>query len=107
MTGIDLTEGTRGGWHIVSIKGRIDSTTAPELSSALLAAVAAYPQVAVDCSDVEYISSAGIASLLDGARAARGSQHQLMICAPNARVKQVFEISRLRDLLNVHDGLPS
>jgi len=107
MTTINLSENTRGAWHIVSIKGRVDSATAQELTSALLAAVAAHPQVAVDCSDVDYISSAGIASLLDGARAARGVDHRLMVCAPNPRVKQVFEIIRLRDLLDVHEELPS
>ena len=107
MTSINLTENTRGNWHIVCVKGRVDSETAPELTAVLLAAVAVHPHVAVDCSNIDYISSAGIASLLDGARAARGADHQLMVCSPNPRVRQVFEIIRLRDLLDVHDQLPS
>jgi len=96
----------RGAWHIISVKGRADSVTAGELTAALLAAIAAHPQVAVDCSGVEYISSAGLNSLLEGERAARAAHHQLRVCAPSPRVKQVLEISRLRDLLSVQEGLP-
>ena len=106
MSEIRLKEETRSQWHLIFVSGRADSVTAGELTRVLLAAVAAHPQVAVDCSELEFISSAGITSLLDGARAARGAHHQLIVCAPSPRVRQVFEISRLRDLLNVHEGLP-
>ena len=106
MTGMHLVTDTRGAWHIISVQGRVDSMTAEELKAALLTAVAANAQVAVDCSGVEFISSAGLASLLEGARAARGAHRELRVCAPNPRVKQVFEISGLRKLLDVHEGLP-
>jgi anti-sigma B factor antagonist len=106
MTVMHLTTDTRGDWHIVSVKGRVDSVTAGELTAALLTAVAANPQVAVDCSDVEFISSAGLASLLEGARAARSAHRQFRVCAPSQRVKQVFDITRVHELLNVHEVLP-
>lgn len=106
MTGIDLSAETRGDWHIISVKGRADNLTAGELTSMLLAAVAEHAQVAVDCSGVEYISSAGLTSLLEGVRAARGAHHQLRVCAPSPRVKQLLELSRVRDLFDVQEGLP-
>ena len=106
MTGMHLTTETRGPWHIIFVKGRADSVSAGELTGTLLAAVATHPQVAVDCSNVEFISSAGLGSLLEGARAARGAQHQFRVCAPSQRVKQVFDISHVHELLNVHEELP-
>lgn len=106
MTGLQLTTDTRGGWHVVSLRGRIDSMTADELTAALRAAVAAHRQVAVDCSDVEFISSAGLHSFWEGARAARSAEREFRLCAPSPRVKQILEVSRMRDLLNVHEGLP-
>lgn len=106
MTGMHVTMETRGIWHIVSVTGRVDSVTANELTAVLLTAVAGNAQVAVDCSGVEYISSAGLASLLEGARAARNPHRELRVCAPSQRVKQVFEISGLRDRLDVREALP-
>jgi anti-anti-sigma factor len=106
MTGMHIATEMRGAWHIVSVQGRVDSLNAGELTAALLAAVASNGQVAVDCSGLEYISSAGLASLLEGARAARNARHELRVCAPNPRVKQVFEISGLRNRLDVQEELP-
>jgi anti-sigma B factor antagonist len=106
MAGIQLASETRGAWHIISVKGRADSITAAELTTVLLAAVAAHPRVAVDCSNLDYISSAGLTSLIEGGRAARGIHHELQVCAPSPRVKQLFEISRLRDLLDIREALP-
>jgi anti-sigma B factor antagonist len=106
MTGMHLAADTRGSWHIISVKGRVDSVTANELTAVLLAAVGSNTQVAVDCSNVEYISSAGLASLLEGARTARSAHREFRVCAPSPRVKQVFEISGLRNLLDIHEGLP-
>jgi anti-sigma B factor antagonist len=97
---------TRGGWHIVSVQGRVDSLTAGELTDALLVAVKSNAKVAVDCSALEYISSMGIAALMEGARAARTAHSEFRICAPNQRVKQVFEITGLRNQLDVHEVLP-
>jgi anti-anti-sigma factor len=106
MTGMHIATDNRGGWHVLSVQGRVDSLTAGELTTALLVAVTANAQVAVDCSGLEYISSAGLASLLEGARAARNANHELRVCAPSLRVRQVFEISGLRNRLDVHEELP-
>jgi anti-anti-sigma factor len=106
MPGMNISTDTRGGWHVISVQGRVDSLTAGELNATLLAAVSAYPQVAVDCSSLEYLSSMGLASLMEGARAARTAHREFRICAPNQRVKQVFEITGLRSQLDVHEDLP-
>jgi anti-anti-sigma factor len=106
MAGPDVTEATRVGWHIVSVKGRVDGTNAQPLTAIFLAAVAAHPRVAVDCSAVDYISSAGIAAILDGARAARSAGAQFSICAPSPRVKQLLEVTKLNEQISVLAALP-
>ena len=106
MTGIQVKEETRGPWHIVSVEGRIDNFTADPLTTMLLAAVEAHQQVAVDCSAVNYISSAGLNCLLEGARSAREASRHFRVCAPSPRVRQVIDISRLNEVLNVHPELP-
>jgi len=106
MTGMQLATEDRGDWHVVSVRGRVDSVTASELTAMLLAAVAAHDLVAVDCSGIEYISSAGLASLLEGSRSARGAHRQFKVCSPGPRVKQVLEISGLRNLMDIQEELP-
>jgi anti-sigma B factor antagonist len=103
---IEITENMRDGWHIVHVKGRVDGLTAESLEKALIAAATAHPQVAVDCSAVDYISSAGLRSLLEGARAAQGVKHTFVVCSPSARVKQVFDISRMHQVLPIQAVLP-
>jgi anti-anti-sigma factor len=106
MSGMQIESQTRDNWRIISVRGRVDTLNAGELSAALLAAVSADSRVAVDCSGLEYISSMGLSSLMDAARAARNAQHEFAICAPSERVKQVFEITGLRSQFDVREDLP-
>ena len=106
MHTFEISESQRDGWHIVSVKGRVDAQTADLLEQALVSAGGAHPKVAVDCSAIEYISSAGLRSLLEGARAAQTAKATYVVCSPSARVKQVFDISRMHLVLPIQEGLP-
>ena len=106
MDTIVITDVARDGWHIVSVQGRVDGLTADQLEVVLKAAGAAHAQVAVDCSGVDYISSAGLRALLEGARAAQIAKHTFIVCSPSPRAKQVFDISRMHLVLTVRESLP-
>jgi anti-sigma B factor antagonist len=106
METIEISEATRDGWHVVAVRGRVDGLTADALEVALKAAVRAHPQVAVDCSAIEYISSAGLRSLLEGARAAQMAHQVFVVCSPSQRVKQVFDISRMHLVMPIQAVLP-
>ena len=72
---LDLKEENSGLVTVLSVKGRIDSTTAPKLDerlSALLGAASA--RVLMDFSQLEYISSAGLVALHSMALLSRGEQ---------------------------------
>lgn len=94
------------GWHIVTPQTRLDNETAGAFAATLAAALAAHARVAVDCAAVDYISSAGLGALLQGARAARAAERQFSVYRPSPRVRQVLEVSRLQDVLNTQDVLP-
>ena len=93
-------------WHIVTPQKRLDNETAEMFTAALLAALAVHVRVAVDCAVVDYISSAGLGALLEGARTARTTDRQFSVYRPSARVRQVLETSRLHDVLNIQEFLP-
>lgn len=106
MQNIEIDESERDGWHVVRVKGRVDGYTAETLEKTLTAAAGAHPKVAVDCSAIEYISSAGLRSLLEGARAAQASSRTFIVCSPSPRVKQVFDISRMHLVLPIQEAMP-
>jgi len=106
MDTIAISDVTRDGWHIVGVTGRVDGITADQLEVVLKAAGSAHAQVAVDCSGIDYISSAGLRALLEGARAAQIAGHTFIVCSPSARAKQVFDISRMHLVLTVRESLP-
>jgi anti-anti-sigma factor len=106
MDTIEISETARDEWHVVAVKGRVDGLTADLLERALLTAVGAHPKVAVDCSAIEYISSAGLRSLLEGARAAQIAGQAFVVCAPSHRARQVFDISRMHLVMKIQEALP-
>ncbi|HUR32940.1 MAG TPA: STAS domain-containing protein [Vicinamibacterales bacterium] len=106
MDVMHIGESTRDGWQVVAVTGRVDGLTAATLEGALTAAAGQHDRVAVDCSGIEYISSAGLRALLEGARVAQAANHTFTVCAPSPRVKHVFDISRMHLVLHITETLP-
>jgi anti-sigma B factor antagonist len=88
--------------HIVAIAGNLDSTTSPEAQKALDAVVAGATTVALDFSELDYISSAGLRVLLGAAKKLRGSGGTLRMFGLNQSVREVFEISGFSAILAVY-----
>jgi len=102
---MQVTERSRGRWHVVAVAGRADNTTAPSLTAALRHAIASHSHVAVDCSGIDYISSAGIGALVEGTVAARRAGRCLTMCAPSPRVQQVLKVTKLDTVLDIEPTL--
>ena len=81
---------------VVVVQGEVDLYTSPQLRSAILKAVpAAAGGVAVDLSEVSYIDSSGVATLVEGLRSARKHGKTFTLVAPSPAVLQVLELTRL------------
>jgi anti-anti-sigma factor len=103
---IQVTEETRAGWCIVSVRGRLDAEGADEVETALRAAIARCAKVAANFGGVEYISSAGLRAVIQAARAAQGQDVEFTICSLTAHVKKVFDMSGLHQILHLRGELP-
>ena len=88
--------------HIVGIVGSLDSTTSPEAQKQLDAVVASAKKVALDFSQLDYISSAGLRVLLGAAKKLRASGGTLAMFGLNQSVREVFEISGFSAILTVY-----
>jgi anti-anti-sigma factor len=90
--------------HIVAITGSLDSTTSPEAQKSLDAVVAGAKKVALDFSQLDYISSAGLRVLLGAAKHLRASGGKLGMFGLNQSVREVFEISGFATILSVYQS---
>jgi anti-sigma B factor antagonist len=103
---MEIKQESRGGWCVVAVTGRADATTADALEAALVSAVQANAKVAVDFSGLDYISSAGLRSILQGARAAQESKAEFMVCSPKPNTKTVLDVSGMQHVVRIEANLP-
>lgn len=89
---------------IVSINGRLDAVSAPEFQNALLGFIdEGVTKLLLDFGGVDYISSAGLRSILVVAKKLRTGQGELSVAMLQNTVKEVFEISGFSSILPVFD----
>ena len=101
---MQISTRTSNDIHIVAITGSLDSTTAPEAQKSLDAVVGGARKVALDFSQLDYISSAGLRILLGAAKQLRGKGGTLGMFGLNQSVREVFEISGFSSILSVYQS---
>ncbi|MEQ1885457.1 MAG: STAS domain-containing protein [Bryobacteraceae bacterium] len=103
---LDITTAEQSGWFVVKAAGRADAVTAQSLEDALQAAAGEHQKIALDLSGLAYISSAGLRSVLQGARAAQTNNAEYVVCSCTPPVLKVFEMSGMQNVLRILKGLP-
>ena len=84
----------------LSVEGRIDTTTAPQLEAELKKELGGVTELQLDFSGVEYISSAGLRVLLS-AQKVMNRQGSMRLVGVSAEVMEVFEITGFADILTI------
>ena len=86
----------------VTVKGRVDSTTADKLRDCLTGMVqTGAARLVIDLKEVTYISSAGFRTLLITARAVEQAKGKLALCGVGGEVKRLFDIASFTDLFTI------
>ena len=101
---MQISTRTSNDIHIVAITGSLDSTTSPEAQKSLDAVVAGAKKVALDFSQLDYISSAGLRILLGAAKQLRAKGGTLGMFGLNQSVREVFDISGFSSILSVYQS---
>ncbi len=93
---------------VVAIKGSIDSLNADQLTTACAEPVGrGRVHLVADFSEVTYVSSAGLRSLLATVKDCRRHGGDLRIAALQPQVERVLAISGFTNILKVFTGLDS
>ena len=83
---------------VVSLEGRLDTTTSPQLETELQNAIGETSSLVLDFEKLEYISSAGLRVLLM-AQKTMAPKGEMKIRNVNETVMEVFEITGFSDIL--------
>lgn len=93
---LDLTSRREGDDVHVRVAGEVDLHTSPVLRERLLALLDHGPQrVIVDLSEVAYVDSSGVGTLVELKRRLDRSGGRVVLVGMQPRVRSVFEITRL------------
>ena len=96
---MEIKTKAEGNRLTISVAGRVDTVTAPELEAGLKFGDAT--SVVIDLGNVPYMSSAGLRLLLTAHKTMLGKGGELQIANVQPSVKEVFDITGFSDILNL------
>ena len=97
MTIEKMMNGTAATLKII---GRLDTSTAPELEAAIDGCIAGIKDLVLDCSALEYVSSAGLRVILK-AQKMMNAQGAMKLTHVNETIMEVFDITGFADILTI------
>lgn len=94
--------------EIIVIKGRLDVTTTQDLEKTFTDLFnAGKNKMLIDCTELDYISSAGLRTLLTAAKTSKKVDGKIVLANLNTNVKQIFEISGFTSIFDIFDSMQS
>ncbi|MDR3156712.1 MAG: STAS domain-containing protein [Lactobacillales bacterium] len=84
----------------VILKGRVDTTTAPQLNT-IEEKLDGSEDVTINLNDIEYISSAGLRFFLKTEKKMRAGGGSQVLTHVSDEVMEIFEISGFADILTI------
>jgi stage II sporulation protein AA (anti-sigma F factor antagonist) len=87
---------------VVRPQGRLDSVTSADFERDLLRNIdSGATRVLIDFSKLDYISSAGLRSVLLAAKRIRACGGRMSLCSLNRQIAEVFDISGFSSILDI------
>lgn len=91
---------------LITVNGRVDSSTAPDLEQVLEERTGeGRYNLVLDMSDVDYLSSAGLRALVATLRACKKRGGDVRIANPSERVSEVMSLAGLDALFEMYDDV--
>lgn len=99
-----VTEKRVDGIAFAMVEGRLDAATSPEFDRWYVArpATPPTPRLVLDFSRLDYISSAGLRSLLAAAKKARSTGGVIEICGASDLIAEVLGVSGFLTIFTVY-----
>jgi anti-sigma B factor antagonist len=103
---VQVTTRRLGKIAIIDVSGDIDLAHSPQMRSALLHELKDLktPRLVLNLTAVRYIDSSGIASLIEGLKAARDAKARFILFGLNTTVREVMQLSKLVNIFEIVDN---
>jgi anti-sigma B factor antagonist len=103
---VQISARQSAGGVILDVSGDIDLANSPAMRKVLLGEIKEKktPKVFLNLKNVRYIDSSGIASLVEGLKAARDAGTRLILFGLSGAVREVMELSRLQRIFEIHEN---
>jgi len=99
-----LDSSPRGDWTVLSVTGELELATAPRLRQAVVGLVGeGHVDIVLDLSGVDFVDSIGLGVIVSVLKRVRGRDGRLVVAGPVPRVRALFELTRLDEIVAVHD----
>ncbi|HWT64886.1 MAG TPA: STAS domain-containing protein [Terracidiphilus sp.] len=96
------------GKTVLHVSGRMDADNATQFEKQCEACISeGIRSLVIDLVDLRYVSSMGLRSFVAIAQELQQKGGELRICRLTGLVQQVFEITRLNQVLHLHDSVES
>ncbi len=103
---MEISQENTNGIQIFSVRGSLDSNTSPELETQIYSALeSGERKLILNLENLDYISSAGIRVMLKTTKDLKRMEGNIVLCALQDYVKEVFDIAGFDGYLNIENNL--
>ena len=95
-----IEKNLNGAELTVTIIGRLDTITAPQLEAEFKQSITGVEKLVLDFASLEYLSSAGLRVLLT-AQKVMNKQGEMVIKNVNDTINEIFEVTGFIDILTI------
>lgn len=100
---VQIHTSQEGKATVVQLQGKVDATSAPSVEQALVGVIdQGEKKLVIDCANLDFISSAGLRSLLLAVKKMKAAGGAIALAALQPHVKEVFDISGFSSLFVIH-----
>lgn len=92
---------TDGNTSVIYVSGRLDSVTAPEFDSQIVETVDSPRDLVIDCSGLEYISSAGLRSFITVLKRTKAEGRALTVCNLSTAIRTIFDMTGFTGIFKI------
>lgn len=97
---MNIDKSLQGKKLTLSIAGRLDTVTAPELEKEIKASLGGVEELVMDFKNLDYVSSAGLRVLLM-AQKTMNAQGSMKVINVSDTINEIFEVTGFSDILTI------
>ena len=99
---LEIETTNEAGRLLISARGEVDLYASPALRDAILKAMPkTQGRLGIELSQVDYMDSSGVATLVEGLKSANAKKLEFLLVAPSGSVMKVLQLARLDSVFTI------